>query len=226
MGRKRGTEFKGIAAGANYDRFASLSGFGPSLYRRAAAELPLWRGMRVLDLGCGTALFGIAVAELIEDGLEIHGVDLSEKQLEHGRRKTRDSSSRFYFRRCSMHELPYDDCAFDAAITSLALHAVPPEVRQGAIRETGRVLKPGGIFGLVDWSKPHFGLWGALWLPMLLRERKGDNWLNTYPRLCLEVSLQLERDVYLNSLVRCQVFRKAQGARYASHRGGVESDGS
>lgn len=208
MRENKGTVFDGFAAGSNYDRFASISGFGPSLYRKAAAELPLRQGMRVLDLGCGTAFFGIAVAELIGDGSEIHGVDLSEKQLNHARSKTQDSSASFEFRCCSMHELPYEDATFGAVITSLALHAVPPEVRRGAIRETSRVLEPGGIFGLVEWGKPRFGLWGLIWLPMLLRGRGGDNWQNTYPRLCREVGLQPVKDVYLNSLVRCQIFKK------------------
>jgi demethylmenaquinone methyltransferase/2-methoxy-6-polyprenyl-1,4-benzoquinol methylase len=107
-----------------------------------------------------------------------------------------------------MDELPFPDNSFDAVVTSLAIHATPPEVRRVAIGEIRRVLKPGGIFGLVDWSRPRFGLWGLLWLPMLLPRMKGDNWRNTYPDICRQRRMELEKDVYVNSLVRCQIFRK------------------
>jgi demethylmenaquinone methyltransferase/2-methoxy-6-polyprenyl-1,4-benzoquinol methylase len=107
-----------------------------------------------------------------------------------------------------MDELPFPEDYFDAVVTSLALHATPPEVRRKTINEVSRVLKPGGIFGLVDWSRPRFGLWGLVWLPMLLPRMKGDNWQNTYPDLCRQDRMELLKDEYVNSLVRCQVFRR------------------
>ena len=64
--------FEGIFSGANYDRITSL--FGSAFYRRAAMVILLKPGMHVLDLGCGTASFGLAIAEMIGTGGEVHGV--------------------------------------------------------------------------------------------------------------------------------------------------------
>lgn len=93
----------------------------------------------------------------------------------------------------------------------MAFHEVPAAARSGAIREAAQVLKPDGIFVLVDWSKPRFGLMDISW-PLFLRlgSDTKDNRKNTYPALCRMHDLMLIKDRYLNSLVRCQVFCKAR----------------
>ncbi|WP_129582657.1 class I SAM-dependent methyltransferase [Methanolobus psychrotolerans] len=37
--------------------------------------------MSILDLGCGTESLGIAVSELLDGEVSIHGLDLSDMQL-------------------------------------------------------------------------------------------------------------------------------------------------
>ncbi len=204
----QGNHFEGELSGALYDRLAALTGFGLQLYRRAVAEIPLRQGMRVLDLGCGTAALGVAIAEQIGAAGRIHGLDLSERQLAHARRKVSGLQTPFEFHQGSMGKLPFEDATFDAVVSSLAFHAVSPQVRRDALRETARVLKPRSLFALVDLSKPRLGLVALLWLPSLLFEPDKENWHNVYPALCRERGLYLNRDVYLNSLVRCQVFHK------------------
>jgi demethylmenaquinone methyltransferase/2-methoxy-6-polyprenyl-1,4-benzoquinol methylase len=200
--------FDGFMGGRVYDVMSRLTGFGPGYYWDVARALPLAPGMRVLDLGCGTASLGVAVAERIEPGGSVVGVDLAEKQLAAARRKVERLATPFELRRCSMDELPLEDASFDAVVTSLAMHAAPPPVRRAALRQVRRVLRPSGFFGLADWGRPRAGLLGLLWLPTLIpNERSRDNWNNAYPELCREVGMELSTDVYINSLVRCQVFR-------------------
>ena len=82
-------------------------------------------------------------------------------------------------------------------------------VRRAAIAETARLLKPGGTFLLVDWSRPRFGLWGIVWYPFCRwGEGNRDNWNNVYPELCRERGLKLKEDDYINSISRRQVFVK------------------
>ncbi len=205
---RNGLHFEGALSGAIYDRLASLTGFGPRLYQRAAAEIPLRSGMRVLDLGCGTAALGVTMAERIGPAGQIDCLDLSERQLAHARRKANGLETPFKFHQCSMGELCFNDATFDAVVSSLAFHAVPPQVRRDTLRETARVLKPRGLFALVDLSKPRLGWVALIWLPSLLLEPDKENWDNVYPALCREQGLYRDKDVYLNSLVRCQVFHK------------------
>ena len=208
MKGKKGYVFEGFLSGPSYDRFTGFFGFGPALYRRAAMALPLQPGMRVLELGCGTALFGLAIAERIGPTGRIHGIDLSQKQIAYAKRKTSQSNTSFEFHQCSMDQVPFQDSTFDMVVSSMAFHEVPPGVRRGAIREAARVLKPNGFFAIMDWGKPRFSLIALLCLPFLLIELTSDIWNNTYPDLCRKHNLALSKDIYLNSLVRCQLFRK------------------
>lgn len=117
---------------------ARLFGFGPSVYRRVAQALPLRPGMRVLDMGCGTASLGLAMAERIGAGGCIHDLDLSQDQLAHAGRKTNQSDVTFEFHQCSMDEFSFEPATFDAIVTCMAFHEVTPEVRRAA-----QALKPG-----------------------------------------------------------------------------------
>ena len=205
---EKGRSFDGWFSGRMYEWGTGLAGLRLRFMRTAAMAMPLRPGMEVLDLGCGTAALGRAVAERVGPEGHVVGVDLAEKQLDYARFVTADSSVPFTFHQASMDALPFEPGSFDAVLSSLAFHEVPSEVRRGALTETARVLRPGGFFGLVDWSRPRFGLSALFWLPVLLFEHNSDNWKNTYPDLCQARGLIQETDVYIGSAIRCQVFRK------------------
>ena len=204
----KGRAFKGMIGGAAYDRWASALGMGMQFYRRAAGGIELPAGARVLDLGCGTGSLSVAFAERLDGAASIYGVDISDEQLGHAQAKTKGHRGEFRFLPYSMDDLQFPDGFFDAVITSMALHETPPTVRCGAIRETARVLKRNGLFVLVDWSRPKAGLLAAIWFPFLFLGEWRDNWRNVYRTLCEEQGLALREDVYINSLVRRQVFIK------------------
>jgi ubiquinone/menaquinone biosynthesis C-methylase UbiE len=206
--RKR-LSFEGYAGGVNYDWVCYLAGFGSYFYQRAAMALPVRPGMRVLDVGCGTAGLGLAVSERVGVTGRVYGIDLSQTQVHYARRKTLAAGANVHLIRGSMDTMPFESNRFDSAVSSLAFHEVPAAVRRGTLREIARVLKPGGFFALVDWARPRWSLGGLAWLPFLLAvEYTHDNWYNTYPALCQENGLVLSTDVFLRSAIRCQVFRK------------------
>ncbi|HPB80903.1 MAG TPA: class I SAM-dependent methyltransferase [Spirochaetota bacterium] len=205
---EKGTEFRGFFGGAGYDRLANVMGMGPSYYDAAIGELNIPEGAEVLDLGCGTGSLGIALAKRYGAVSQVRGVDISDDQLRHARNKSEEVSCPFSFYNCSMDELDFPDSTFDVVVTSMALHETPSAVRRGAIREVSRVLKTGGVFVLIEWSRPRFGLLGMLWLPFLFFGDWRDNWNNRYAELCLEQGLSREHDSYINSLARRQVFVK------------------
>lgn len=206
----KGREFKGLYAGAGYKRWAALMGFRVKFYRRAVGnDIPDYP-IKAIDLGCGPGALSYALAEKVNRESEIYGLDISEEQLEYARMHADDSLCSFHFRNSSMDELQFPDNHFDIAMTSMALHETPPEVRRNTIREVARVLKPGGTFILVDWSKPRWGLYGIIWFPFLFGENQKDNWNNVYKELCEKEGLQLQEDTYLDSIARRQVFLKAK----------------
>jgi demethylmenaquinone methyltransferase/2-methoxy-6-polyprenyl-1,4-benzoquinol methylase len=203
----KGNAFEGFFGGANYRRLAVLFGMGPEFYRAAVAGIALGAGMKALDLGCGPGALSYALAGNADPLAEIHGVDISDDQLNYARAHAGPFACRLEFHHASMDELPFPDASFDLVVTSMALHETPPAVRRQAIAETARVLKHGGRFVLVDWSRPRFGLWGVFWCPLVcFGERNRDNWNNTYPALCRARGMRLVSDAYINSISRRQLF--------------------
>ncbi|MDR6224155.1 class I SAM-dependent methyltransferase [Desmospora profundinema] len=98
---------------------------------------------RVLDIGIGTGGF----ASLFHQrGSRIVGVDISEKMLEQCREQYPD----FVLQQGSFTPLPFKAGEFDAAISSFCFHEVASAERPEALAEVYRVLKPGGLFCLLD----------------------------------------------------------------------------
>jgi ubiquinone/menaquinone biosynthesis C-methylase UbiE len=114
-------------------------------------------GDRVLDIGCGN---GRAYQLFTGLAIEYEGLDVSEKLLSLARASVRDMLANF--RVGSMLSLPYDNGEFDAALAVAVLHHVPSaRYRLQALREAGRVIKPGGWLLMVNWN---------LWKPRYLRD--------------------------------------------------------
>lgn len=103
-------------------------------------------GTRYLDLGCGT---GLACALAAGRGARGSGLDAAPEFLEIARERT----PRGDFRLGDFEELPYEDRAFDVVAGFNSLFFAADEA--AALREAGRVLKPGGALAVVHWGLPH-----------------------------------------------------------------------
>ena len=207
----KGRAFTGLVGGAHYRRWAVLFGMGKAFYRRGIGGIGLGTGMRALDLGCGPGALSYALAEKAHPKSFIVGIDLSGTQVDCAWKGAASFPCVMEFRKMSMDELAFPDGSFDLVMTSMALHATPPEVRRAAIAETARVLKENGTFLLVDLGGPAPGLLGAVFYPLVSwGGKKEDNRDNRYPMICRACGLQQEEDGYINPFVRRQVFRKAE----------------
>lgn len=206
---EKGRAFKGVAARDSYRRWAKFIGLTDTFYRKIIGGKTFVEPVRALDLGCGTGSLTFALAGILPEGSQLTGVDISDEQLDYARRFAGSYACKPEFINRSMDDLDFPDGHFDLAVTSMALHETPPQVRRRTIKEVARVLKPGGEFILVDWSKPRFGLYGILWYPRLCHgEKNRDNWNNAHPSLCAAEGLVLTEDDYLNFAYRRQVFKK------------------
>lgn len=114
--------------------------------------LALPPGSRVLDAGCGEG--DVAIRLRTRFGLEVDGVDLLQPNLRRARAKVArlGLAGSLRFHRLNYGDLPFGDRSFDGAYTMETLvHAF--DHRQ-ALRELGRVLKPGGALALFEYSVP------------------------------------------------------------------------
>nr|CTQ92243.1 2-heptaprenyl-1,4-naphthoquinone methyltransferase (EC 2.1.1.163) [Kibdelosporangium sp. MJ126-NF4] len=108
---------------------------------------------RVLELCAGTGYLSRQIANAHPEAV-IDAVDLSPQMIATGRRRTGELADRIRFVEGDVGALPFDDGEFDAVVVSFGLHELPAPVRQRAVAEAARVLRPGGWFATVDVDRP------------------------------------------------------------------------
>jgi ubiquinone/menaquinone biosynthesis C-methylase UbiE len=123
--------------------------------RRLDALLAVRPGERVLEVGPGTGLQALHVAGLLGAGGRLDIVDIQQPMLDHVVRRAEAAKiGSIVAARADARELPYDDGSFDAAYLVTVLGEVPDP--GAAIREIGRVLKPGGRLVVGEFADRHY----------------------------------------------------------------------
>lgn len=141
---------------------------------------------RMLDVATGTADFAI---EAVRMGLDVHvsGVDISAGMLEVGRRKVADRgwTDRIELIQGDSVALPFDDGHFDCFTVAFGVRNF--EDLQGGLRDMLRVMRPGGLGLVLEFSKPKhfpikqvFGLYFKYVMPTLGRWVSKDPAAYTY----------------------------------------------
>ncbi len=116
----------------------------PFITRRRLREiLALRPGGRVLEVGPGTGYYALYTARWLQPGGTLEVLDLQQQMLDHtlGRAR-RQGITNIVATQGDAQALPYPDGIFDAAYLTVVLGEVPDQ--HAALRELGRVLKPGG----------------------------------------------------------------------------------
>ena len=109
-------------------------------------------GGNVLDLACGPGIYARPLARHVRAGTVV-GLDLSLPMLRYARRRAAEERiDNLTFVRASAMDLPLPDGRFDAVNCCGALHLFPDAGK--ALREVGRVLKPGGTFAAAAFREP------------------------------------------------------------------------
>ncbi|PSP55772.1 class I SAM-dependent methyltransferase [Halobacteriales archaeon QS_1_67_19] len=99
-------------------------------------------GANAIELGCGGAQFGVALAER---GADVTGVDISEAQLDHARELAAEHDVEIEFVEASVTDMPsIPDATYDLAFSSWAFQWV--QDLEACFAEAHRVLEEGGRF--------------------------------------------------------------------------------
>ena len=96
-------------------------------------------GQRVLELGCGAAQWSLA---LVEDGARVIGLDLSERQLAHARRRVAEAGAGLPLVQAGAESLPFAAASFDLVFCDHGGMSFADPRR--SVPEVARVLRPGG----------------------------------------------------------------------------------
>jgi ubiquinone/menaquinone biosynthesis C-methylase UbiE len=139
-------------AGSYYDKIAAfydltfkLNGYGRSLDEYFTNHpLPISRGAKILDAGCGTGLLTLALLRALHFPVSITALDLSATSITAARKAVEESPGRtrdVTFAEGNLLSLPFADNSLDLVVTSGALEYVP--LGEG-MTEIARVIAPGG----------------------------------------------------------------------------------
>lgn len=149
-------------AGSYYDKIAAyydltfkLNGYGRSLDQYFANyPLPISRGARILDAGCGTGLLTLALLRTLHVPVNITALDLSATSISAARKAVEESPGRtrdVTFAEGNLLSLPFSDNSLDLVVTSGALEYVPLDE---GMSELVRVIAPGGHLLHIPCRRP------------------------------------------------------------------------
>jgi SAM-dependent methyltransferase len=122
---------------ATYDRFTAKAEQAGLAAHRAALLAGAWG--RVIEIGGGTG------ANLAHYGVAVESLTVTEPEpamLRRLTRRAREIAPTAMVLRAPSEDLPFDDAAFDIAVSTLTLCSVDDQRR--AVGELRRVLRPGG----------------------------------------------------------------------------------
>ncbi|MFP5231488.1 MAG: class I SAM-dependent methyltransferase [Acidobacteriota bacterium] len=138
-----------------YDGFIALhSGDKSDAARRfLAALVPVGRGGAVLDLCTGTGTLLSYLQEKVGEPGRVVGVDFSSGMLQKAREKT-SARRNISVVEADVTQLPFDADSFDAVTCSHAFYELKGEIREKALGEIVRVLRPGGAFLMMEHETP------------------------------------------------------------------------
>jgi ubiquinone/menaquinone biosynthesis C-methylase UbiE len=136
-----------------YDRSPTQVLFFAPIQRAVSAALARRRsGGRVLDIGAGTGrLLDRLGRELPE--VALFGLDRSAGMVGAAHR----ARPQLQLVRATAEGLPFPDESFDMVTTTLSFHHWSDQI--SAVAEVRRVLRPGGVFALADFSLDDFPRW-------------------------------------------------------------------
>ena len=136
----------------------------------AAAPVPDdGRVKRILDLGCAVGQSAMALKERFSDA-EVWGVDIGGPMVRYAHMRAADLGIDVHFAQRLAEDTKFPDNHFDIVTAQILFHEVSIEGANDIIRETLRVLRPGGKFLALDGAflvkqprKTAYNRWRTWW---------------------------------------------------------------
>ncbi|BAS56019.1 type 11 methyltransferase [Leptolyngbya boryana NIES-2135] len=129
-------------------RIAALSVGGEARFRQLALQgLTIEPETKVLDLCCGS---GQTTQFLVQRSRHVTGLDASPLSIQRAKKNVPEAE----YVEAFAEQNPLPDQSFDVVHTSAAMHEMQPQQLRQILQQVHRVLKPNGVFTMVDFHAP------------------------------------------------------------------------
>ena len=168
------------SAGALYECGGNLYAFGQGLgkndskaahvQRFIAQRFPDFKPRRILDMGCSAGSASVPYALAFPEA-EVHAIDVGSGMLRYAHARAESLGAAVHFHQMDCAATTFPDQHFDLVVSHNAMHEISEATRQGMLRESLRLLRPGGVCvhqdvpltfrGKSEFEKFHLG-WDTL----------------------------------------------------------------
>jgi ubiquinone/menaquinone biosynthesis C-methylase UbiE len=121
---------------------------------------------QLLDAGIGTG----RNCAYYPPAAVVSGIDISPAMLERARARCPSLAAGGRLHQMDVTALEFPAATFDAAVSSFLFCVLPDEQQVPALRELGRVVKPGGLIRLIEYVRPKGAMRRAItyaWQPWI-----------------------------------------------------------
>jgi demethylmenaquinone methyltransferase/2-methoxy-6-polyprenyl-1,4-benzoquinol methylase len=136
-----------------YDEFVRLHSHDTGEAMRAflVETAMLNKPCTAIDLCTGTGSSALRMAQ--EDGVRVIGIDFSEGMLRQASRKSPPNAACFWIQ-ADATALPIRSCSVDRVTCAYAMYELSGDARERVLREAARILKPEGVFIMMEHLPP------------------------------------------------------------------------
>lgn len=143
-----------VMAGALYEAGGALYSQGQSIglseskaelvIRFLGEQLPQFKPARVLDMACSAGGSSTPYARLYPDA-EIHALDVAPGLLRYASARAEAMGLAIHFHQRDVCRPGFEDGSFDLVVSHNAMHEMSPKTIARMMRESHRLLQPGGV---------------------------------------------------------------------------------
>jgi ubiquinone/menaquinone biosynthesis C-methylase UbiE len=106
---------------------------------------------RIVEIGCGIGRFSVALAEEFPDA-EVWGIDVGGPLVRYAHARAVELGVPVHFAQRLAEDSKFDDNSVDLAAAYILFHEVSAEGAVDICKEMFRILRPGGVFEVIDFN--------------------------------------------------------------------------
>ena len=132
------------AKGMDPGNRAGEPGIGSFIVGQVKKRYPEIAPARIVDLGCGPGIDTIAYARAFPEA-DLWGIDLSPPFLRFAHLWAETQGHSIHYRQANAAATGLEEASVDLIVSNILFHETSDEVLRGIVRETRRILAPGGV---------------------------------------------------------------------------------